>query len=648
MSQGERRLAAIMFTDIVGYTALTQLNESAALGLLEAHRRIVRPFFPKYGGREIKTMGDAFLVEFASALEAVRCAYAIQQVLHEANSGRPEGERFFIRIGIHSGDVIHNQNDVYGDSVNVASRIEPLAPPGGICVSEEVYRQIKNKFELPLTSLGKKELKNIEAPMEVFRVVQPWEIDTRRIETLDERRIAILPFASFSPDPNDSFFADGITDEIITTVSGISGLSVISRTSVMGYKGATKKVEEIGRELKVGSILEGSFKKAGNRIRVTAQLIDVDTDRHLWAQNYDRNLDDVFEVQSDIAKQVAEALRVRILSPEKERIERRPTGSTTAYTLYIKGRYLWNTRTLDDLKNATECFEQAVRQDPTFALGYGGLADCALLFRNNWGMDLAQNLEKARLFAAKALGLDPQLAEIHATKGLIHSTEFNFGQAEAEFKRAIELKPSYAAAHLWYYQVLITELRWEEALEQIERTLELDPLSNVACYNMGYYYYVKKEFEKSLDLFTRATELGNQGACGMSASAYGMMKRYDDMKRENSILREWGRKVYPQIDVGIDLYEAQMQGDRETVKRGLPEVEAVFREAGLSCYNVACFHLFLGQNDEGFRWLDKSFDSREFSLANLQSDWDLDGVRTDPRYLDLLRRMGLDQTARRA
>ena len=646
MSQGERRLAAIMFTDIVGYTALAQSNESAAMELLQEHRRIVRPFFPKYGGREIKTMGDAFLVEFASALEAVRCAYAIQQALHEANSGRPEGEGFFIRIGIHSGDVIHNKNDVYGDSVNIASRIEPLATPGGICVSEEVYRQVKNKFELPLASLGKKELKHIEAPLEVFRVVQPWESYTRRTETLDERRIAILPFVSFSPDPNDSFFADGITDEIITTVAGISGLSVISRTSVMGYKGSTKKVEEIGRELRVGSILEGSFKKAGNRIRVTAQLIDVDADKHLWAQNYDRTLDDVFEVQSDIAKQVAEALRVRILSPEKERIERRPTESTTAYTLYLKGRYLWNTRLLDDLKKATECFEQAVRQDPTFALGYGGLADCALLFRNNWGMDLAENLEKARSFAAKALELDSQLAEIHATKGLVYSTEFNFEQAETEFKRAIKLKPSYAAAHMWYNQVLLAELRWDEALEQLERTLELDPLSSVAYYNMGNFHYLKREFEKSLDLFTKAAELGNQGAHGMAAAAWGMMKRYDNMKKENSILRDWGRKVYPKIDVGIDVFEAYMQGDKESVKKRLPELEAALREAGLACYNIACFHLFLGQNDEGFEWLERSFNSREFALANLQSDWDLDGVRTDPRYLDLLKRMGLDKTAR--
>jgi class 3 adenylate cyclase/tetratricopeptide (TPR) repeat protein len=641
MSQGERRLAAIMFTDIVGYTSLSQKNEALAMRLLEEHRSLVRPYFPKYNGREVKTIGDAFLVEFASALEAIRCAFDIQQSVHEMNNGRPQDRQVQIRIGIHVGDVIHSQNDVYGDAVNIASRIEPLAVPGGICVSQQVYDQVQNKFEFPLESLGKKELKNVGEPVEVFRVVPPWEKSTG-VEAYPPNRIAILPFASFSPDPNDGFFADGITDEIISAAAGISGLNVISRTSVVGYKGTTKKVGEIGRELKVGSILEGTFKKAGNRIRVTTQLIDVAQDRHLWAQNYDRNLDDVFEVQSDVAKHVADALRVKILSPESERIEKKPTENTTAYTLYLKGRYLWNTRQLDDLKEATECFEQAVRKDPTFALGYGGLADCALLFRNNWGMDLDENLEKARQLSAKALELDSQLAEIHATKGLVHSTEFDFGLAEAEFKRAIELKPSYAAAHMWYYQVLCTELRWDEALEQIERTVELDPLSNVAYFNLGNFYFARREFEKALDPFTKAAELGNLGAHGMAAAAYGMMKRYDDMRRENSIVRDWGRKVYPQVDLGTELFEAYLQGDKESVKRRLPELETVFREAGLACYNVACFHFFLGDIDRGFEWLERSFDSREFALTNLQSDWDLDGVRTDPRYPNLLKRMGLD------
>ena len=252
---------------------------------------------------------------------------------------------------------------------------------------------------------------------------KPQESKTEQT-VLDTHRIAVLPFANMSPDPNDEYFADGMTEEIISTVAGISGLDVISRTSIMRYKKAEKAVEEIGRELKVGSVLEGSFRKAGNRIRVTTQLIDVAMDKHLWAQNYDRNLDDIFAVQSDVAKQVAEALRVRILSPEKERIEKKPTESTTAYSLYLRGRYHWNKRDPQGIKKAIECFELSVCEDPSFALGYVGQADCAALL-SSWNTDREENLTKAKALLERALQLDPMLAEAHATLGLVHKLEYD-------------------------------------------------------------------------------------------------------------------------------------------------------------------------------------------------------------------------------
>ena len=476
-SNGERRLAAIMFTDIVGYTSLTERNEALAMDLLEEHRKVVRPLLPKHNGREVKTIGDGFLVEFASALEAVRCAFDIQQAMRELNSGRPPERQVRVRIGVHVGDVIHSQNDVYGDAVNVASRIEPLALPGGICLSEQVQVQVRNKLEFPMASLGRKELKNVGEPVEVFRVVLPWEQATSESSAYPASRIAVLPFVSFSLDPNDGFFADGMTEEIISTVAGISGLSVISRTSVMGYKGTTKKVDEIGRELKVGSVLEGSFRKAGNRIRVTTQLIEVAGDRHLWAQNYDRNLDDVFEVQSDVAKQVAEALRVKILTPEAERIDRKPTESTKAYSLYLKGRQLWNKRGLQDLREAQEYFEQAVKEDPGFALGYVGIADCIVILRSNFSVGLGSGREREEALLVKALELDPELAEAHTTRANILSDAGRIGEAVAEFKKAIELKPSYASAHQWYHHALLRQFKWDEALAEIKRAVELDPLS---------------------------------------------------------------------------------------------------------------------------------------------------------------------------
>src|SRR5467141_3119771 len=411
-SQSQRRLAAIMFTDMAGYTALGQRNESLSLALAEEQRKLLRPVFNRHRGREIKTMGDAFLIEFSNVMDAVRCSYDVQRASREFNISQPTDQRIILRIGLHLGDVVESEGDISGDAVNIASRIQPLAEDGGICVTRQVYDQVQNKFELPLKSLGSRSLKNVSAPLEVYRMVLPWEKEQKTTAAqLDASRVAVLPFANMSPDPGDSYFADGITEEIISTLSGVSGLNVISRTSVMGYKGTTKRVKEIGGELEAGSVLEGSFRKAGNKIRVTAQLIDVREDRHVWAHSYDRNLDDVFGVQTDIAKQVSDALRVKILAPEANRIERKPTESTKAYTQYLRGRFHLNRRNIEDIKKGEQYFDHAVREDPEFALGYVGVADCNELLSFNWHIEAEARHEKAKTMIAKALEIDRDLAE---------------------------------------------------------------------------------------------------------------------------------------------------------------------------------------------------------------------------------------------
>ncbi|MDG6912760.1 MAG: hypothetical protein JRN35_06740 [Nitrososphaerota archaeon] len=553
--EAKRSLAAVMITDIVGYTEKTQRNESLAMSLLEEHRKVLREAFGKHVGMEVKTMGDAFLVKFQSALAAVRCAYEIQRSLREFNAGRDEERRVVVRIGLHMGDVIEEGHDIYGDAVNVASRIEPLADPGGVCLTRQVYDQVQNKFELPLASLGTRTLKNVRVSLEIYKIIMPWEesASSKDDSVLPRGRIAILPFVSFSPDPNDVYFADGITDEIISTVAGISGLSVISRTSVMGYKGTTKKVWEIGKELGVGTILEGSLKKAGNRIRVTAQLIDAATDRHLWAQNYDKDLDDVFEVQSDIAKRISDALSIRILAPEVEQIDRRPTRSAEAYSLYLKGRYLWNKRRLEDLKGALEYFDRAVAEDPDFALGYVGKADCQLLLRNNFGIEPKMNLESAKRMVARALGLDPELAEAHATRGLILQTEFEPQEAEQEFRKAIELKPSYATAHHWYFFALRSQYRWKEALSEIERAVELDPLSPVIIGNYAGCLFDLGRTQEAVRQLESADKLGVLTASTLAGLA--MLHLYLGRQADAAACLERASKVEPG-----DLNVLEMEG----------------------------------------------------------------------------------------
>jgi len=306
----QRRLAAIMFTDLVGYTALSQHNESLALQILEEHRKILRPLFSKFNGKEIKTMGDAFLVEFASALEATKCGFEIQKILHERNLSHSEADKIRLRIGIHLGDVVHSASDIYGDAVNVASRIEPLAEEGGICLSRQVYDHIHNKFDLPLVSLGSKVLKNVSAPVETYKVVLPWKesVEKQQMESA-KMRIAGLPLDNFRPDPGDEFFADGLTEELIDRLSQVKKFRVIARTSVMGYKKQKdKRASEIGRELGVSTLVEGSVRKSSNRIRITVQLIDSATEEHLWSDRYDRQLDDIFAVQTEIASKITTEL----------------------------------------------------------------------------------------------------------------------------------------------------------------------------------------------------------------------------------------------------------------------------------------------------------------------------------------------------
>jgi TolB-like protein/TPR repeat protein len=632
-----------MFTDMVGYTALGQRNESLSLALLDEQRKLLRPIFSRHSGREVKTIGDAFLVEFPSALDAARCAYGIQMATREYNTTAPSDKRVHLRVGIHLGDVVEKEGDILGDAVNIASRIEPLAEDGGVSLTRQVYDQVHNKLDVPLVSRGELSLKNVSEPVEVYRMVMPWsEEKVVQQAHLGKRRVAILPFVNMSPDPNDEYFADGLTEELISTTSSIAGLTLIARTSVMGYKGTTKKVEEIGKELSVGTVLEGSVRKAGNRLRITAQLIDAQSQGHLWAQSYDRELDDVFEVQSDVAKQVAEALRVRVLFPEMERIEKRPTESATAYTLYLKGRYLWNKREIDDVRKAAKYFEQAVNEDPSFAPGYVGWADCCLILRNTYGVDLSANLEKAETMVAKALELDEGLAEAHATKGLLLRGEYNPRKAEEEFRRATELKPSYVFAHMWYHILLLEQLRWNEALEQIEKAAELDPLSPVISWNRGYFYFARRDYGRALELFRRCVELGYTAAHNWVAAVYGKIKMYDEMKQEFATQVELFQGTYPLLRTGADAQIAYYEDDKPTLRRLLPELEAHLPETGWDCCGIAGLYFFLGENDKGFEWLERSYSSREQPLTYIKTDSNLDGVRTDPRYLDLLKRLGLE------
>src|SRR5262245_5726501 len=415
-----RKLTAIMFTDMVGYSALAQRNEALALELLEEHRRLLRPIFPQFNGREVETAGDAFLVEFASALEATRCAVEIQRVLSERNQVQPTERHIRLRIGIHVGDVVHKDRKVMGDAVNIAARIEPLAEQGGICVTRAVFEQIENKVPQKLIPLSKPELKNISANVEVYKLVLGGAVMSESASksrkllavlvlfvvtlnavlflkfglyrnesesssanavrtsltnasgaapaatgTADQKSIAVLPFVTISPDKDNEYFSDGITEEILNALARTPGLRVAARTSAFSFKGKNESVQRIGEALKVGVVLEGSVRRAGNQLRITAQLINVADGFHLWSDTFDRKAEDVFAIQTEVAQRVQEALKVKLLAGTAAMVV--GTDNLEAYDLYLRGRELWNKRTGADIQRAGGLFQQAAEKDPGFA-----------------------------------------------------------------------------------------------------------------------------------------------------------------------------------------------------------------------------------------------------------------------------------------
>ncbi len=445
-----RGLAAIMFSDVVGYTAIMGRDEHAALRALDAHRELLRTLLPKFNGRMVGEIGDGTLTSFHSALEAVNCAREVQASLQD----QPELK---VRIGIHLGDVVFSNNTVLGDGVNVASRIHALAAPGGICVSANVYDEIRNKPGTRLKDLGEQRLKNVSRPIRVYQIVesgliaQPAEPSghRRRIaliagaavlilaglilvlmrlkwpgpashpaQSVAKRTIssiAVLPLDNFSGDPNQEYFADGMTDELTTDLATISALRVISRGSVMQYKGAHRPpTPEIAKALNVDAVVEGSVVRVGDRVRITAQLIDAPADKHLWAKSYERNSRDVLVLQDELAAAIARQINIELTPDEQARFAKAHPVKPEAHEAYLKGRYYLSSYTQAGVKKAIDQFELAIKADPSFALPYTGLAD-AYTYGEDWYFPANEVMPKAKAAAKKALQLDDSLAEAHSS-----------------------------------------------------------------------------------------------------------------------------------------------------------------------------------------------------------------------------------------
>ena len=627
-----------MFTDMVGYTALTQSDEKQALEVLERHNRLLQPFFPKHNGKEVKTIGDSFLVEFDSALDAFNCAVEIQSFLHDYNISSRDDWKIMLRIGIHLGDVVHRDGDVFGDAVNIASRLQPLAEPEGICISDQVYGQVRNKVPQTLMKLEKQDLKGVKFAIDVYKVEMPWE-QARGLLSMgsDKKRVAVLPFTNMSPDPNDKYFAEGMTEELISTVSKISELQVISRTSVMRYRDSAAQVSQIGQELSVGSVIEGSVRKSGNKVRITAQLIQVEGDRHVWSQSYDRDLTDVFGIQADIAEQVAGALKVQLLSSEKQSLRKEATTKPEAYSLYLKGRYYWGERTEENTKKALKYFEEATKVDPSYAMAYSGMADAYSILSDYGWISPNEALPLAMSYAKKALELDDSLAEVHGSMGLVlTSLNWDLDRSERELKRALELKPNYTPALHWYAVDLFYMRRYSEARSADQRALSLDPYSRLLNMANTNLLLTLGKYDEALKKYRELIEEHPD----MSALRYWRSVAYVLAGKSEDAVKDAEEFVRIEGGVTTSTYSAHLHlawvyasiGKTEEATRLVNTAVEMTGSGSVSPTGIGWVKVLLGDKEDGYRWLEKALEEKDPALLYFNGFPWTKRIRDDERW----------------
>ena len=495
-ARAERRLAAILATDVVGYSRLMGGDEEGTLTALKSLRKsLIDPKSAEYRGRIVKTTGDGALVEFASTVDAVRCAIDIQRAMPERNADLPSGKQIEFRIGINVGDIIVDGDDIFGDGVNVAARLESISEPGGICISDVVHQQVNGRVEAGFADLGDQNLKNIARPVRAYRIAvkearaEPPAALTATQGTFasrDKPSIAVLPFVNMSGDAEQDHFCDGLVEDIITTLSKLAGLRVIARNSSFVFKGRSIDVREAAKQLGVRYVLEGSVRKSGNRIRVTAQLIDAKDGTHLWAERYDRAIDDIFAIQDEITLVLATEMQVKLTEGEQARLHYTTTNNVEAWTYWVQG--------LSDFRLAPNkeqnwrmrsCWEKALALDPQSAalnamLGFAHYADARYALRDNRETALA----KARAYVERALELDPENSDAYTTSSLVFLLHGRHDEAVRDAHKAIELAPGSADAAAFASFVFASSRYLDEAKTQIEKAMTLNP--NYPPYYLGH------------------------------------------------------------------------------------------------------------------------------------------------------------------
>ena len=697
----ERKLAAIMFTDMVGYSALAQRDDKVALELLEEHRRLLREIFPRFHGTEIKTIGDAFLVEFGSALEAAQCAIEIQRTLAKRNHDVTSNRRVELKIGIHIGDVMHRGGDVYGDGVNIASRIEQLAGAGGICVSMDVERQIRNALEARFEKFGSADLKNIKLPMDLFRIVLPWEkgaespakrtskkspllipaavlvllallagwwwmqpssknqqsvgahaLPAAPTNTPDQKSVAVLPFVNLSDEKGSEYFSDGVSEELLTVLQKIPGMHVAARTSAFSFKGKNATAQEIGQKLGVAYLVEGSVRKAAEAVRIAARLTRADTGEELWSENFTRNLKDVFAVQTELAETIVAQLRGQLTgagagSADKQKIqaevqaaEKGGTKNLDAHEYYLQGRFYENRHSEKSAREALAAYQRAVALDPGFALALAGVAQT-----NLW------------------------LAAF-STEGGQKGFDAHLASARDAVARALSIEPDLPNGLLARATIETNfDFNWNGAAQTVAKALALapaDPNIVIAAANLEI---ARGNMDRAIELYRKAVDLDPVNAQARSFLAFNLAatKRFAEARAEFPRVVELNPAA-PWAHAGLGLsyllenkFEeaataAQAEagewarllivscarwGQKRVTESDAALAQLTANESETAAYQIAEVYAFRGDKDRAFEWLERARRQRDPGLASLRKDPLLPNLHDDPRWNVFLHTMGL-------
>jgi len=641
-----RKLVAIMFADMTGFTAMMQEDEAKAKILRNRQQQTLENLIPGHNGTIVQFFGDGTLSIFDSAIDAVKCGIEIQKELQKE-------PRVKLRIGIHSGDVVYDTNGLYGDCVNLASRIESISVPGGILISDKVFDEVKNQSEIKTIPLGKVNLKNVKRPIEVHAISnEGLVIPTTAqigIKAGSDKSIAVLPFVNMSADPENEYFSDGISEEILNSLTRVEGIQVTARTSSFSFKGKNEDVREIGTKLGVSNILEGTVRRSGKKMRINVQLINTADGYHVWSEVYDSELEDIFQVQDEIAHKIVTRLKENFaIAEKKESVIKPPTENIEAYNLYLKGRYYWNRSNPEDTRRAIKTFEEVIQLDPNFALPYCSLSYCYSFMGSSGLMPPSEAYPKAKDYTLKAIELDPNHAESHlslATIKFYHNWDFEGAEASLNKAHDLGLNSSlFNQVHGWF---LIAKGDFDKAIEKIQQALALDPLSLPLMSTLGDAYSFAGRFEEGLAQYNKLIELepnfrrGFEGR-GMIYLAMGENeKAVKDFEQYHKLV---GHPLKGLSSLG-HAYAATGRTEKalEVVQKLKLREE---KEPGVLLYmDYAFLYSGMKQFDLAFEYLNKTYEQR-MGIACLGMIFCirypmLKELKSDPRFNELIQKMGL-------